>query len=65
MEKFACKDMGMKCDFVTTGKTVEEVRLKVMNHAQTAHADYLKTLTTPAQKAEMDKAVTKAIQHVA
>jgi len=34
--QFACRDMGMDCDFVATGSTVDEVKAKAMAHAQAA-----------------------------
>jgi predicted small metal-binding protein len=57
-----CKDLGMDCDYVVTGKTVEEVAQKAMVHAQRVHADVLKTMSTPAQMAEMEKLVVSKIR---
>jgi predicted small metal-binding protein len=65
MEKFECKDLGMSCDFSVTGRTVEEVRQKALEHAQRVHTDLIKSASTPAQRAEMEKTVTKAIHHIA
>jgi predicted small metal-binding protein len=63
MKSFACKDLGVDCNFVATGSTVEEVKQKAMAHAQVAHKELLKTMAaTPAQAAEMDKAMTMAIK---
>lgn len=62
MYTFACKDMDMDCGFVTSGETVEEVKAKAMAHAQKAHADVLKKMPSPAQKAEMEKMVVHAIK---
>lgn len=62
MYYFACKDMQMDCGFVTSGETVEEVKDKAMAHAQKAHADVLKKMSTPAQMAEMEKMVVQAIK---
>ena len=44
MLKFACKDVGLECDFVATGATAEEVKEKAFAHAGVVHADILKTL---------------------
>ena len=33
MLKFACKDVGVDCDFVTTGENFEEVKQKAFAHA--------------------------------
>jgi predicted small metal-binding protein len=63
MKQFACKDLGMDCDFVATGNTVDEVKKKVMEHAQARHADTLKKMTaTPEQKAEFEKTVVSKIR---
>lgn len=45
MEKFACKNLGMDCDFVATGATKEEVLKKAMEHGAVAHADMMKDMT--------------------
>ncbi len=61
MLKFACKDVGVDCDFVATGTTVEEVKDKAFAHASVVHADLLKGLSE-AQMAEMTKAVEASIK---
>jgi len=60
--KFACRDMGMDCNFVAEGKTVEEVKQKAMAHAQQKHADLLKAMSSPAQMVEMERQLTAAIK---
>ncbi len=45
MEKFACKHLGLDCDFVATGATKEEVLKKAMEHGGTVHADLMKDMT--------------------
>jgi len=57
MLKFACKDVGLKCDFVVTGATAKEVKEKAFAHAGVAHADMLKTMN----KDEMAK-LTKTVE---
>jgi len=37
MKSFACKDIGMRCDFVVTAKTEEELFEKIAEHAKKAH----------------------------
>ena len=64
MKQFACKDMGMNCDYVTTGQTAQEVLQKAMAHAQQKHADVLKTMTSPEQMAQMQKQLESAIKSV-
>jgi predicted small metal-binding protein len=44
MLKFACKDVGVECDFVATGATAEEVKEKAFSHAGVVHADLIKNL---------------------
>ena len=55
-----CRDLGMDCDFVATGSTVDEV--KAMAHAQIVHADILKTMSSPAQMAAMEKQMESVIK---
>ena len=45
MEKFACKNLGIDCNFVATGATKEEVLKKAMDHGSTVHADLMKNMT--------------------
>ncbi len=61
MLKFACKDVGVDCDFVATGATVEELQKKTFEHASVAHADLLKGMSE-AQMAEMARAVEASIK---
>lgn len=35
--KFACKDAGFECAFVTEAATTEELMPKIVEHAKTAH----------------------------
>ena len=62
MQQFKCRDMGIKCDFVATGQTAQEVIQKAMAHAQEKHADVLKTMTSPAQMAQMQQQLQGAIK---
>jgi predicted small metal-binding protein len=45
MEKFACKNLGINCDFVVTGATKAEVLKHAMEHGSTVHADMMKSMT--------------------
>ncbi|OGO63810.1 MAG: hypothetical protein A2030_00950 [Chloroflexi bacterium RBG_19FT_COMBO_50_10] len=60
MLKYACRDLGMDCDFETTGATVEEVMKNVMAHAQVVHKDMLSKMS-PMELAELNKNVISAI----
>jgi predicted small metal-binding protein len=57
MLKFACKDVGLKCDFVATGATAAEVKEKAFAHAGVVHADILK----PMNKDELEQ-LTKTVE---
>ena len=45
MVKFACKDLGMDCNFVATGATREEVLQKAMAHGSVVHAEQMKNMS--------------------
>ena len=60
--QLACRDLGMDCDFVATGSTVDEVKTKAMTHAQAVHTDVLKTMSSPAQMAAMQKQMESVIK---
>ncbi len=61
MLKFACKDVGMECDFVATGVTAKEVMEKALAHAGVAHADMLKAMSKE-ELAQMTKTVEANIK---
>ena len=61
MYKYACKDLGVDCDFSTTAKTPEEVKKAVFAHAEVAHKEMMKSMT-PKQLADLEKAVEGAIK---
>jgi predicted small metal-binding protein len=41
MKSLACSDLGMECGFKAEGETAEEVKQKMLAHAQDAHAEML------------------------
>jgi len=59
MEKFACKDLGLDCNFTATGATRAEVRSKAMQHGGVVHADLMKNMTK-----EQSAAFTKKLDSV-
>ncbi len=61
MEKFACKNLGIDCDFVATGATKEEVLKKAMEHGGTVHAGLMKDMTKE-QMADFGKKLEASIQ---
>ena len=60
METFACKSLGLDCDFEVTGATREEVMGAAMEHGGTAHADLMANMT-PDQMADFAKSLEAAI----
>ena len=63
MLKFACKDVGLECDFVATGLTAEEVKEKAFAHAGVVHAGLLKGMNEN-ELAQLTKAVEANISPV-
>jgi predicted small metal-binding protein len=63
MEQFACKSLGLDCDFVATGATKQELMAQVMAHGGTVHADLMAGMNE-AQMAEFGKNLEAAIQTV-
>jgi predicted small metal-binding protein len=63
MLKFACKDLGLECNFVGTGNTIEEVKQSAFAHAEVVHKDLLKSMT-PEQLEELAKTVELNIKSV-
>jgi predicted small metal-binding protein len=61
MEKFACKSLGIDCNFTATGATKDEVLKKAMEHGSTVHADLMKNMT-PEQSAGFAQKLEAAIQ---
>ena len=51
MEKFACKNLGLDCDFEATGATKEEAIQKAMAHGNVVHADMMKEMSEEQMKA--------------
>ena len=63
MLKFACRDLGVDCDFVATGATADEVKEKAFAHAGVVHADMLKAMNQD-ELAQLTTAVEGAIKPV-
>ena len=61
MYKYACRDLGVDCDFSTTAETPEEVKKATFAHANVVHKGMLESMT-PEQLAELEKAVEGAIK---
>ena len=41
MKSLACSDLGMECSFSAQGETADEVKQKMLAHAQDANAEML------------------------
>ena len=63
MLKFNCRDVGVDCDFVATGATIEEVRDQAFAHAAVVHADLMKAMSDD-DKAKLAQAVDANIKTV-
>jgi len=61
MYKYACRDLGVDCDFSTTAATPEEVKKAAFAHGNVVHKEMLGSMT-PEQLAELEKAVEGAIK---
>jgi predicted small metal-binding protein len=61
MLKFACKDVGVDCDYIATGETVEAVKENAFAHAGVAHADILRSMSQE-QLAELTRTVEAKIR---
>ena len=61
MKSMKCRDLGMDCNFVATGETVDEVKNKAFDHARTVHAEMFKDMNTPQQMADMEMMVVSKI----
>jgi predicted small metal-binding protein len=63
MYQYACRDVGVDCDFVTTGATIDEVKEKAFAHAGVVHVDVMKNMNED-ELAQLTKAVEAVIKPV-
>ena len=61
MLRLADRDLGMDCDFVAMGETVEEVKAKMIAHAKAEHKEMFESMS-PEQMADMDKMMEAKIK---
>jgi predicted small metal-binding protein len=61
MKKIQCKNMGMACEFVATGETAEEVKMKMDQHAMEVHGDMMKDMS-PEDKEMMKKKMDEVME---
>ncbi|MGA2112616.1 MAG: DUF1059 domain-containing protein [Anaerolineales bacterium] len=62
MAELACRDLGMNCDAVIRGSTVEEVKRKAMDHARSVHAKELASMSSPEQMAQMVRLIDQKMK---
>lgn len=63
MYSFACRNLGLDCDFVATGATPEEVKENAFAHAGVVHADLMQGMSEE-QQAQLAQAVVSATKPV-
>jgi predicted small metal-binding protein len=56
---FACRDIGVACDFVARGETEEEVLAQAGKHAKEAHGYTDAQINDPEMQKEVKKAVKR------
>lgn len=63
MFRFACRDVGIDCDYVVTAATVDEVMKNAGQHAAVAHADLHRGISE-TEKDQLRKQVLASIKPV-
>jgi predicted small metal-binding protein len=63
MYEYACRALGVDCDFSTTAETPEEVKKAGFAHADEVHKEMMQSMT-PEELADLEKAVEGAIKPV-
>lgn len=61
MHQYACRDLGVDCDFSVTAETPEKVKKAVFAHANVVHKEMMESMT-PDQLADLEKQVDGAIK---
>ena len=61
MMKFACKDLGMDCDYVATGANKDDVLKKAMAHGNSVHSAQMKSMNKD-QMAQFGKQLEASIK---
>ena len=62
MKSLSCRDLGIPgCDYAARGRTVEDVKEVMFEHASAEHPDYLeRTIATTLEEAEAAEAAIRA-----
>lgn len=61
MYQYACRDLGVDCDFSVKAETSEKVKEAAFSHGTVVHKEMLESMT-PEQLADLEKAVEGAIK---
>lgn len=61
MHRYACRDLGVDCEFSVAAETPKKVKEAVFAHANVVHKDMLESMT-PEQLSDLEKAVDGAIK---
>lgn len=57
-----CKDMGMKCDFVATGESRDEVMKQMNEHMNEAHPKEAEKMAEEMSPEQIDEQMMEKIQ---
>jgi predicted small metal-binding protein len=64
MLELTCRDLGMDCDQVINGDTLEEVKQKAMTHVKEEHADEVSSTSSPAQSADLEELIARLVLRI-
>lgn len=63
--RYACKNMGLNCNFSVKGQTTKEVTTKALDHIRMYHADDFNIIESPEQIKKMEEALERSMREVA
>jgi predicted small metal-binding protein len=63
--RYSCKDMGLKCSFVTKGDSLEDVTMKALDHVREKHPDDFNSFQTPEEIERMKQSLARSTRVVA
>jgi predicted small metal-binding protein len=64
MLEIHCRDLGMDCDQVITGDTLEEVKQKAMAHVKEEHTDEVNSTSSPEQLADLEELIARLVLRI-
>ena len=64
MLEINCRDLGMDCDQVITGDTLEEVKQNAMAHVKEEHADEVNSTSSPERLAELEDLIVRLVLRI-